>query len=88
MLKYDTALRAGRLVGGDFVNFLQSQYQGKIGDPFTPQRVLRGAGGANGVSTFFARDVRSGYTIIILTNVDNPVAIEIGNEIIKILGLE
>jgi len=34
------------------------------------------------------RDFRNGYTIVVLTNVDNPAAIEIGNEIIKILGLE
>jgi D-alanyl-D-alanine carboxypeptidase len=88
MLKYDTALRSGTLVGKKYVDFLQSGFQGQIGDPFIPRRVLRGAGGANGVSTFFGRDVRNGYTIIILTNVDNPAAIFIGNEIIKKLGLE
>jgi CubicO group peptidase (beta-lactamase class C family) len=68
LLKYDTALRAGKLIGRDLLNFMQSGYQGKIGDPFVPQRVLRGAGGASGVSTFLARDVRNGYMIIILTN--------------------
>lgn len=88
MLKYDTALRAGNLIGKKYVDFMQNGYQGNIGDPFVPRRVLRGAGGASGVSTFYARDVRNGYTIIILTNVDNPAAIEIGNEIIKIMGLE
>jgi CubicO group peptidase (beta-lactamase class C family) len=88
MLKYDTAVRSGKLIGAKYVDFMSSGYRGKIGDPFIPQRVLRGAGGANGVSTFFARDLRTGYTIIIMTNVDNPVAIDIGNEIIKILELE
>jgi CubicO group peptidase (beta-lactamase class C family) len=88
MLKYDTALRSGKLVGKPYVDFMQNGYRGNIGDPFVPARVLRGAGGANGVSTFYARDVRSGYTIVILTNLDNPVAIEMGNEIIKIMGLE
>jgi D-alanyl-D-alanine carboxypeptidase len=88
MLKYDAALRGGKLIGKACADFLNNGFRGKIGDPFTPQRVLRSAGGANGVSTFFARDLRTGYTIIVLTNLDNPVAIEIGNEIIKLLGLE
>jgi hypothetical protein len=88
MLKYDAALRSGKLVGKACVDFLSNGFRGKIGDPFTPQRVLRSAGGANGVSTFFARDLRNGYTIIVLTNLDNPAAIELGNEIIKLLGLE
>jgi CubicO group peptidase (beta-lactamase class C family) len=87
MLKYDTALRGDKLLGKGYVDFLNSRFQGKIGDPFTPPGVQRSAGGANGVSTFFGRDLRYGYTIIVLTNVDNPVAIDIGNEIIKILGL-
>jgi len=88
LLKYDSALRAGKLIGDDLINFMNNGFRGKIGDPFVPQRVLRGAGGALGVSTFLARDFRNGYTIVVLTNVDNPAAIEIGNEIIKILGLE
>ncbi len=88
MLKFDAAIRSGKLLGKTFVDFLQNRYAGKIGDPFVPQRVSRSAGGANGVSTFFGRDLRNGYTIIILTNVDNPAAIEIGDEIIKRMGLE
>ncbi len=88
MLKYDAALRGGKLVGKAYVDFLNSRFQGKIGDPFTPPGVQRSAGGANGVSTFFGRDLRNGYTVIVLTNLDNPVAIELGNEILKLLGLE
>jgi CubicO group peptidase (beta-lactamase class C family) len=88
MLMYDTAVRSGKLIGKKYVDFLRNGYQGNIGDPFVPRRVLRGAGGASGVSSFYARDVRNGYAIIILTNVDHPAAIEIGNEVIKIMGLE
>ena len=87
MLKYDTALRGGKLLGKAYVDFLNNRFQGKIGDPFTPRGVLRSAGGANGVSSFFGRDLRNGYTIVVLTNLDNPAAIELGNEIIKLLGL-
>ena len=46
------------------------------------------AGGAPGVSTFFARDVTNGFTIIVFTNYDHPIGINIGNEIIKLLRLE
>jgi CubicO group peptidase (beta-lactamase class C family) len=87
LLKYDQALRGGQILGRAAYDFICNGFKGKIGDPFTPQRVLRGAGGANGVSTFWARDLRTGYTIIVLTNLDNPLAIEIGNEIVKMLGL-
>lgn len=88
MLKYDIALRNGKLIGEACFDFMSNGYKGKIGDPFLPQKVLRGAGGASGVSAFLGRDRKDGYTIIVLTNVDNPVAIDIGNEIIKMLGLE
>jgi len=87
MLKYDAALRSGKLLGKACVDFLNSGFRGKLGDPFTPPGVQRSAGGANGVSAFFARDLRNGYTVIVLTNLDNPAAIELGNEIIKLLGL-
>lgn len=56
--------------------------------PYVQQRIPRGAGGALGASTFYARDSGNGYTIIVLTNHDNPIAIEIGNEIIRLLRLE
>lgn len=88
MLKFDTALRSGKLLGRGYLDLLQNGYRGKVGDPFTPRRVLRSAGGAPGISALFARDLRNGYTIIVLTNLDHPAAVEIGNEIIKILGLE
>ncbi|MFH0762200.1 MAG: serine hydrolase domain-containing protein [Bacteroidota bacterium] len=88
MLKYDNAIRAATLIGKKYVDFMSNGYRGNIGDPFVPSRVSRGAGGAPGISSFFGRDWKNGYTIIVLFNVDNPVGIEIGDEIIKILKLE
>ena len=88
MLKYDTAIRIGKLVGKEYINFMNNQYRGNIGDPYDQQRIPRGAGGALGASTFYARDNKNGYTIIVLTNYDHPTAINAGNEIIKLLGLE
>ena len=88
LIKYDTACRSGILVGKDYINFLSTNFRGKIGDPFIQNRVSRSVGGANGASTFYGRDINNGYTIIVLTNYDHPVGMDIGNEIIKILGLE
>ena len=66
---------------------MNNRFKGNIGDPFVAQRVLRSAGGAPGVSTFYARDMKNGFTIIVLSNYDHPVGIDVGNEIIKMLGL-
>ena len=88
MLKYDMAIRSNKLIGKKYVDFMSNGYRGNIGDPFVHQRIAKGAGGAPGVSTFFSRDWNSGFTVVVLTNVDNPVGIEIGNQILKILGLE
>ena len=88
MLKFDNALRSGKLVGKKYVDFMGNRWQGNIGDPYVQVRIPRSAGGANGASTLFARDMNNGFTIIVLTNYDHPVGIDIGNEIIKILGLE
>ncbi|MFH1197125.1 MAG: serine hydrolase [bacterium] len=88
MLKYDTALREGKLVGKDYFNFASNGYRGKIGDPFVQQRVGCAAGGTVGASTLLARDMNNGFTIIVFTNYDHPIGVDIGNEIIKMLGLE
>ncbi|MGA9295256.1 MAG: serine hydrolase domain-containing protein [Ignavibacteriaceae bacterium] len=88
MLNYDNALRNGKLIGEAYLNFMDKRFKGNIGDSLIPTRVLRSAGGAPGVSTFFARDMKNGFTIIVLSNYDHPVAIDVGNEIINLLGLE
>lgn len=87
MLKYDMAVRNNKILGEEYVNFLSSGYRGNIGDPIN-KKLAKAAGGAYGVSTFFARDWNSGYTIVVLTNVDHPVGSDIGNEIVKIISLE
>ncbi len=88
LLKFDQALRSGKLIGPAARDFMLNRFQGNIGDPFVARGVIRSAGGANGVSTFLGRDFRDGTTIIVLTNLDNPAAIDIGNEIVKLLGLQ
>ncbi len=88
MLKFDNALRNGRLIGKDYINFMNNGFHGNIGDPFIARRTLRSVGAAPGVCAFYASDMKDGFTIIVLSNYDPPVGIEAGNEIIKMLGLQ
>ena len=87
MLKYDQVLRNHILIGEDYVNFMNRHYQGDIGDPYTAGGTPRVAGGAPGMNSFLARDLSHGYTIIVLSNYDIPTAMEVGNEILIMLGL-
>lgn len=86
MLKYDNAIRSGKILGTSYVNFMSNGYKGSIGDP-VEKTLSKGAGGAAGVSTFYARDWKSGITVVVFTNIDHPVAPEIGDEILKIMGI-
>ena len=89
LLKLDIALRNFKLLNRDYTHYLSRQFNGSPKDPFEPPgRVLRGAGGAPGVSTVLARDLNFGYTIIVLSNYDYPVAMDAANEIIEMYGLE
>ncbi len=88
MLKYDQALRNNRLIGKDYMNFMNNRIQGNIGDPHTPRKTSKFAGGAPGMSALLARDLINGYTVIVLSNYDFPSAMEVGNGIIEMLGLE
>ncbi len=82
-------MRNFQLLNRDYTHFLFRQWNGSPEDPLQPPgRVLRSAGGAPGVSTVLARDFNSGYTIIVLSNYDYPVAMDVANAIIEMYGLE
>jgi CubicO group peptidase (beta-lactamase class C family) len=87
MLKYDQALRNNLLISKKYVDFMNNRFQGNIGDPFDPKRASRAAGGAPGVSTLFIQDFVSGYTVIILSNYDFPIAMDVGKDIVKMLKI-
>jgi CubicO group peptidase (beta-lactamase class C family) len=89
LLKLDIALRDFRLLNRDYTHYLLRQFDGSPKDPFElPGRVSRSVGGAPGVSAVYARDLNSGYTIVVLSNYDYPAAVEVANEIMTTYGLE
>jgi CubicO group peptidase (beta-lactamase class C family) len=89
MFKLDNALRNFKLLNRDYTHYLFRQWNGSPEDPFQPPgRVLRSAGGAPGISAVFAQDFNFGYTIIVLSNYDYPVAMDVANKIIEMYGLE
>ncbi len=88
-LTFEIALRNFTLLNRDYTNYLFRQFKGSLKEPFEPpSRVLRIAGGAPGISAVFARDLNFGYTIIVFSNYDYPVAMDVANEIIQMYGLK
>jgi CubicO group peptidase (beta-lactamase class C family) len=89
MLKLDIALRNFKLLNRDYTHYLSRRFNGSPEDPFEPPgRVSLSAGGAPGISAVLARDLNFGYTMIVLSNYDYPVAMDAANEIMEMYGLE
>ena len=87
-LAFDIALRNHRLLSEKYTNFMLNRYQGNVNEAVSvPSFLVRTAGGAPGANTFYVLDFKQGYTIIILTNYDMPVAGALGQNIILMLGL-
>ena len=89
LLKFDNALRNYKLLDTTYTNYLISRFQGSPGDPFSyPKKTYRIVGGAPGINAFLGMDFQSSYSIIVLSNYDFPVAMEVARGIIEMLGLE
>jgi hypothetical protein len=84
----DQTLRNNKLIGEDYVNFMNSRYQGSIGELHTPHRTSKISGGASGMSVLLARDLIKGYTVIVLSSYGFPSVMEVGKEMVKMLGIE
>ena len=66
-----------------------SRFKGSPGDPFSPpQKMYRAVGGAPGICAYLGMDIQSSYSIIVLSNYDFPVAMEVAEEIIIMLNIE
>jgi CubicO group peptidase (beta-lactamase class C family) len=87
LLKLDRAIRNNLILNQAYTNYWLNRYQGKPGDPYVPERIYRAVGGAPGVNSYFGMDFKSGFTVIVLSNYDMPVAIKVADEILELLGL-
>lgn len=87
LLKFDLALRDYKLLSPDYLNYFFNQFKGSPGDPYIPRKTYRAVGGAPGISAHIGIDLKSGYSVIVLSNYDFPAAMEVAEDIIQFLGL-
>jgi CubicO group peptidase (beta-lactamase class C family) len=86
LLKFDLALRDHKLLDEKHTNLLFRRYEGGLEDEFRkPVRPLMYAGGAFGLNSLLGIDLDNGYTIVVMSNYDPPIAIEIGRSILQML---
>lgn len=86
LLKFDLALRDHTLLNEKHTNLLFSRYEGGLEDEFrAPERPFMFAGGASGLNSLLGIDLKNGYTVVVLSNYDPPIAIEIGRSILQML---
>ena len=89
ILKFDKALRSNKLLNSDYTKYLIGRFKNSPGDLLTfPDKVFRIVGGAPGVFAFLGLDFQSSYSIIVLSNYDHPMAMEMAREIIKMLNIK
>jgi hypothetical protein len=84
MLKFATALKNDRLLGAEYTGLLLNSFE-DVEEGSKPRRDIAIAGGAPGVSAFLSMGLESKYTVIVLSNYDTPVAIEVGRMIRGVL---
>jgi len=86
LLKFDLSLRNDILLDEKHTNLFFRRYEGELGDEYQkPERPLMLAGGASGLNSFLGIDLKNGYTVVVLSNYDPPIAIEIGRSILQML---
>lgn len=87
LLKFDRGLRSYKLLSEAYTNYLINGMQGNLGDPILPmllKGVWRGVGGAPGISAVLGVDLKNGYSYIVLSNYDFPVAYDIFQAVYKL----
>ncbi len=87
LLKFDQGLRNYMLLSSEYTNYLINAMQGNLGDPINPillKGVWRSVGGAQGISAVLGMDLKNGYSYVVLSNYDFPVAYEIFQAIYKL----
>lgn len=85
LLRFRQALCGHKLLGENYTNLVLRQFNGEPGDPFHPKGPMVLAGGAPGINSLFAVDLAVGWTVVVLSNYDMPVAIVLGQDILNML---
>jgi len=88
LLKYDIALRSHKLLSPEYTNFLLNRFEGSAGDPDVQNKTSRSAGAAPGICAFSGIDFQTSYSIIVLSNIDYPEAMIVGEGIMKMLNIK
>ena len=89
LLKFDKALRGFKLLSPAYTGYYLHRFEGTPGDSFTPpEKLYRIAGAAPGICAFIALDFQSYYSVIVLSNYDLPTAMNVGAEIVEMLGIQ
>ena len=86
-LKFDQAFRNFELLDQDHTEFAMSQFKGSPGDEFAPPGMATMMGGASGIGALYARESKSGITILIFSNLDFTATIETFREMSELMGL-
>lgn len=85
MNRYVEALKADVLAGEKYTNMVLGMFE-NADDPTERPEGIGIAGGANvGINATVEADFKSGYTVVVLSNYDPPVAEEIGIRLMKML---
>jgi CubicO group peptidase (beta-lactamase class C family) len=87
MLRFVKALKNHDLLDAKYTGLLLNRFEG-FAEGEEPEGRLGYAGGAPGVSAYLGVDFESGETVVVLSNYDSPIAIEIGKAIEGMLAGE
>lgn len=87
LLKLALCLQRNLLMSAPYTRYLFNAFQGQPGDSLQPmllKSVWRSVGGAQGISAVLGMDLANGYSYIVLSNYDFPVALDVFRSIYKL----
>jgi D-alanyl-D-alanine carboxypeptidase len=88
LLRFDAAMRAGKLLSPEWTAWY---FTGRVPGAGTAAGKLSGgkgvAGGAPGINGVLEMDLDTGYTVVVLANLDPPAAEKVGRTLRQWLGL-
>jgi CubicO group peptidase (beta-lactamase class C family) len=85
LVRFRQALCTHKLLNREYTDLLLRRFEGAPGDPLPPGRALALAGGAPGLNAFLGIDLADRWTVVVLSNYDMPVAMEVGESILRMV---